>query len=346
MGSRSQPALLFRALSRQTSSMWRLVSLGLLFASLVMLPACGEGGKNAGPGRLRLAVIPKGTQHEYWKSVHAGALAAARELGIDIEWQGPQSEGDREGQVRVVENFVNAGVQGIVLAPLDATALVRPVEEAARAGIPTVVIDSGLNTKKRVAFVATDNYQGGVLAAGCLGELLAGKGQILVLRYQEGSASTMQREQGFLDTLQKDFPGVVVLDSNQYGGDLGKARKTADAMLLAHADIDGVFCPNESTTHGMLGALQAVGKAGKVRFVGFDANAPLVLGLTEGQIDGLVLQDPVSMGRRGVEVMVAKLRGHPVEPEEHTALQLATKANMLTPDVARVLHPDLSILDK
>jgi ribose transport system substrate-binding protein len=137
-----------------------------------------------------------------------------------------------------------------------------------------------------------------------------------------------------------------VLDSNQYGGDLGKARKTADAMLLAHPDIDGVFCPNESTTHGMLGALQAIGKAGVVRFVGFDANAPLVQGLTDGQIDGLVLQDPVGMGKAGVEAMVAHLRGQKVEPEQHTALQLATKANMQTPDVARVLHPDLSILGK
>lgn len=327
--------------------MRRLVWLTLLATTWFSSTACSDASSGAsGSDRIRIAVIPKGTQHEFWKSVHAGALAAASSLGVDIDWKGPQPEGDREAQIRVVENFVNAKVQGLVLAPVDETALAAPVEDAARGGVPTVVIDSGLKTARRVAFIATDNYQGGVLAAQLLGKLLGGKGSIVVLRFQEGSASTMAREQGFLDTLQRDSPDVRIEDSSQYGGDLGKARRTADALLLAHPDIDGVFCPNESTAHGMLGALEAVGKAGAVRFVGFDANETLVQGLASGHIDGLVLQDPVGMGRRGVEAMVAHLRGEAVAAEQHTALMLATKANMDAPEVHRLLHPDLSILGK
>lgn len=327
--------------------MRRLVWLILLAITWFSSTACSDASSGAGgSGRIRIAVIPKGTQHEFWKSVHAGALAAARDLSVDIDWKGPQPEGDREAQIRVVENFVNAGVQGLVLAPVDDTALVMPVEEAARGGVPTVVIDSGLKTAQRVAFIATDNYRGGVLAAQQLGQKMAGKGSIVMLRFQEGSASTMAREQGFLDTLQRDFPDIRIVDSSQYGGDLGKARKTADALLLAHPDIDGVFCPNESTAHGMLGALEAVGKAGKIAFVGFDANETLVRGLAAGHIDGLVLQDPVGMGRRGVEAMVAHLHKQPVTAEQHTSLMLATKANMDAPEVGRLLHPELSILDK
>jgi ribose transport system substrate-binding protein len=320
----------------------------VLLGLAAFLPsACGGSAGADSKGKLRLAVIPKGTANEFWKSIHAGAEEAAKQLDVAILWQGPQPENDREAQIRVVENFVNAKVDGIVLAPVDETALVRPVEDAARGGVPTVVIDSGLDTQKRVAFVATDNHQGGVLAAERLGQLLGGKGNVILLRYQEGSASTMAREAGFLETIKAKFSGIKMVSDNQYGsGDLGKARSTSDSLLLAHPDVDGIFCPNETTTHGMLLALEAVGKAGKVKFVGFDASDPLVQGLEKGEIHGLVVQDPVTMGRQGVEAMVAHLRGKPVEPVQHTALGLATPENRTEPQMARLLHPDLSILGR
>jgi ribose transport system substrate-binding protein len=320
-------------------------------AGLVALAgaACGGSGAGADPtaaGRLRIAVVPKGTQHEFWKSIHAGAAQAALDLGVDIDWKGPQPENDREAQIRVVENFVTAKVAGIVLAPCDETALAVPVEEAKRAGVPTVVIDSGLRTAAKVAFVATDNRAGGVRAAEHLGQLLAGKGKVVVLRFMEGSASTMAREAGFLDTLKAKFPGVEILSDNQYGRDLEKARRAAEALLLKHKDVDGVFCPNESTTHGMLLALEAAGRAGKVRFVGFDASEPLLLGLERSHIDGLVLQDPVTMGRKGVETLVAHLRGQAIPGEVVTDLVLATPQNRGEPRVMALLQPDLSILGK
>src|SRR5216683_8201829 len=175
----------------------------LIFAVCIAVAVFGcnrSGPKGAGTGKkLTIAVIPKGTSHEFWKSIHAGSIKAARELsteGITVEiiWKGPLREDDREQQIQVVEGFTSQGVDGIVLAPLDSKALVRPVEEAKRLGIPTVVIDSGLESDQVVSFVATDNHKGGELAGEELGRLLGGKGKALLLRYQEGSASTEDRE--------------------------------------------------------------------------------------------------------------------------------------------------------
>jgi ribose transport system substrate-binding protein len=305
----------------------------------VLLSAAGCNRDPAVAGRPVIAVVPKGTQHEFWKSVHAGAAAAAAAAGVEIQWNGPQLEGDRASQIQLLQNFISKRVQGIVLAPVDQVAIATVVAEAKAAGVPTVVIDSALDGDAHVAYVATDNKEGGGVAAARLGELLAGKGKVVMLRFQQGSASTMAREAGFLEVLAAKFPGVQVISDEQYAGDLDKARAAADSLLVAHPDVDGVFCPNESTTHGFLLALQSCGKAGKVRFVGFDASPPLVDGLERGQIHGLVLQDPVAIGRRGVETMVAHLRGQHYERVQTTPLLLATPENRTRPDVAALLHP-------
>jgi ribose transport system substrate-binding protein len=124
--------------------------------------------------KYRIAVIPKGTTHEFWKSVHAGAAQAAKEAGnIEIFWKGPLQENDTEGQINVVQEFITKKVNGIVLAPLDSQALVASVKDAKQQGIPTVIFDSGLGDESIiVSYVATDNYQGGAMAAKRLAEVL------------------------------------------------------------------------------------------------------------------------------------------------------------------------------
>src|SRR5258706_13062616 len=169
-----------------------------------------------------IAVIPKGTTHEFWKSINAGAVKAQRELNeqgtkVEIIWKGPLREDDRDQQIQVVENFISRKVSGIVLAPLDSKALVQPVNTAARAKVPVVVFDSDLQSDKYVSFVATDNYKGGVLAGEQMAKLLGNKGNVILLRYQVGSASTEAREAGFLDALKK-FPDIKIISSGQRGG--------------------------------------------------------------------------------------------------------------------------------
>lgn len=313
----------------------------------VAVAACGGGSPAAGSAKvLRIAVVPKGTAHDFWQSVHAGALTAARRLGVAIDWVGPQPEGDREAQIRLVETSVTRAVDGLLLAPVDRVALAPAVAEAKRGGVPTVVFDSGLDGDAHVGFVATDNRRGGEQAGETLGGLLDGRGKVIVLRYQEGSASTAAREDGCLAVLRARHPGIEIVSDNQYAPNLDKARAVAEALLLRHRDVAGVFCPNESTTHGMLLALEAAGVAGKVKCVGFDSSPPLLDGLAKGHLHALVVQDPVAMGARGVELLVAHLRGEAVPAVEHTALVVATPHNREEPAVRALLRPDLSVLGR
>jgi ribose transport system substrate-binding protein len=309
-----------------------------------------EGGSGAGsadePERRTIAVIPKGTTHVFWRSVHAGALAAAHDLDVDIVWQGPQREDDRSAQVRVVEDMISRGVDAIVLAPLDDRALVPVATEASREHIPVVIFDSGIQWDGLVSFVATDNRQGGVLAAERMNELLGGAGRVMMMRYQEGSASTSERERGFLETMEQRFSQIEIVSSNQYGGATTEtAYQTAENLLVRFPDVDGVFTPNESTTFGMLRALQEGNRAGEVKLVGFDANEALVTALRQGQVHGLVLQNPMRMGELAVRTAVARLDGQPVEPRIDTGATMVTRDNMDEPTVAALLSPDLSILD-
>jgi len=294
------------------------------------------------PAPRKIAVIPKGTTHEFWKSVHAGANKAGKELGVEIIWKGPVREDDREEQIKVVESFVASGVSAIVLAPLDDTALVPAAKEASQQGIPVVIIDSDIKWDGRVSFVATDNYKGGQLAAMRLGQLLGEKGKVIVLRYQEGSASTAQREAGFIDTVKSAFPGVQLVSTNQYGGATTEsAYKTSENLLVKYKQFDGVFCPNESTTFGMLRALQDGKRAGQVKFVGFDSSEKLVEALRSDQIQGLVLQNPFRMGELGVRAAVDKLEGRAVQPRIDTGVGIATHENMNGPELKALLSPDL-----
>lgn len=211
--------------------------------------------------KWRIIVIPKGTTHEHWKTIHAGAVKAANDLGnVEIVWLGAQKEDDRTAQIALIQSAVAAKVDGIILAPLDSKTLVAPVEAAVNAGIPVVVFDSALESTKPISFVATDNLHGGKLAGERLAERLHGKGKIIMMRYALGSASTEEREKGFLEAI-KSFPEIAILSDDQYAGATSdSAQRTAQSLVTRYrGQVDGVFCPNESSTSGMLRALEDAG---------------------------------------------------------------------------------------
>jgi ribose transport system substrate-binding protein len=296
-----------------------------------------------------IAVIPKGTTHEFWKSINAGAFKARDELTaqgvkVDVIWKGPLREDDRDQQIQTVENFTSRRVSGIVLAPLDSRALVRPVANAVRAKIPVVIFDSDLNADNYVSFVATDNYKGGAMAGQEMGRLLGGKGNVILLRYAVGSASTEAREKGFLDTLKEKFPAIKLLSADQYAGPTRETSYQAAQNLLSRfgRDVDGVFCPNENSTIGMTKALRDINRAGgKVKMLGFDAGSQSVADMKSGDVQGLVVQNPVLMGYKGVMIMVEHLQGKPVEKRIDTGVVLVTKENMEQPQIKELLNPPL-----
>lgn len=320
-------------------------------AALAAVAACGasQAAKGSRGRPYRIAVVPKGQTHEFWRTVHAGAIRAARDLaakGIHVEltWKGPLREDDREQQVQVVESFATQGMDGIVLAPLDDKALVRPVEEARRLGVPTVVFDSALASSEIVSFAATDNYKGGALAADALAEAMGGKGKALLLRYAEGSASTADRERGFLDRLAQKWPGLELVSSDQYAGATrDTAKRASENLLNRHGrEVQGIFAVNESAASGMLLALQDAGLAGTVKYVGFDSNQAFVDAMRKGEMQAFVLQDPFRMGGLAVETLVDSLQGKPVAKRVDTGVTLATPANLDSPEIRALIEPPLA----
>ncbi|MEA2239496.1 MAG: ribose transport system substrate-binding protein [Thermoanaerobaculia bacterium] len=319
----------------------------ILIAIAILFLACSKTEQKTGKS-FTLAVIPQGSTHEFWKSIHAGAMKAAQDeakagVNVTIIWKGPMREDDREQQVQVVEGFVTQHVNGIVLAPFDKNALVRPVEEAKRAGIPTVVVDSGLESADPISFVASNNYHGGELAADEMGRLLGGKGKVLALRYQEGVFSTEQREKGFIERIKAAYPSIELLSSNQFAGATRDTAKTAAENLLNRFgnDINGLFTPNESSTAGALLALEDAGKAGKIRFIGFDTSDVFVKAMRDGKLQGIVVQNPFRMGELGVKTVVAHLLGKPIEKRIDTGVTLITPATLDAAESQTLLHPPL-----
>lgn len=298
--------------------------------------------------RLTIAVIPKATSHEFWKSIHAGAVKAQRELEangtkIELIWKGPLREDDREQQIQVVENFVSRRVSGIVLAPLDSKALVAPVAHAARAKVPVVIFDSGLKSDKFLSFVATDNYKGGVLAGEQMGKVLGGKGNVVLLRYQVGSASTEEREMGFLDALKK-FPNIKIISSDQHGGATRELCYQAAQNVLNRfgKDVNGIFGPCEPVAVGIVMALRNAGRAGgNVKVVGFDAGTQINEAMKKGDVQAVIVQNPLRMGYLGVMTMVDHLRGNKVESRIDTGVYVVTPENMETAEIKELLYPPL-----
>lgn len=322
--------------------------------ALILSGGCGGSGDSdsgsKGSESVSVAVIPKGMTHEFWKSIHAGAIKASREISsseggksVEIIWNGPLKEDDREAQINIVDTMVLRGVDGIVLAPLDNRALVKPIENAGQVSIPVVVIDSGVETENYTSFVATDNFEGGRLGGEHLAKLLGGKGNVILVRYQEGSASTTKREEGFLTAI-KNYPDIKILSSNQYSGSTREtALKLAENLGRTYGDqLDGVFCPCEPVTVTMVKALKDLNLAGgKVKIVGFDASEASVKDLEAGDVQALVLQDPVNMGYLGVKTILAKLSGSTVEKRIDTGVSIITTENMAEPRSQELLFPPL-----
>lgn len=311
-------------------------------------PAGATGDAGTAPKSaetLKLGVIAKGTIHEYWLAVKAGAEAACAEEGVEMLWDGPSTETRHDEQRSILENMVSAGAKGIVIAPTSHEALVRPVESTVAGGVPVVVFDSNLDGDAYISFVATDNKAGGKLAGQAIIERTAGTPQrLLMLRYTEGSGSTRAREAGFEEAVA-EHEGVTLVDSQFTNGTTEGAIDVATNMLSRQVkdnklEIDGMFAANLPTTIGMMRALDRLAKQGvavNVVAMGFDSSEELINGLKDNKIQGLIVQDPYGMGYTGVKTMLAHLRGDAVPKYIDTGVTLVTLPDLDKSEVRKLL---------
>jgi ribose transport system substrate-binding protein len=319
--------------------------------------------------KYQIAVIPKGLTHEFWQSIHRGAEQAAGDLQehqgitVDVKWDGPLRENDAQAQISIIDRNIAAGVSGIVLAPQHSEVMVPPVAKATKAGVPVLIIDSGLSAEGQalmIKYIATDNYNGGRLAGEKLIRTMREEGntapKVILFRYQIGSESTDQREKGFEDYIERVVeqqnregqPTITWLSRDRYAGATqDSAQREATPLLnnLREKGIDGIFAPNESSASGMLLALRSLGLNKRVHLVGFDSSAPLIDALSEGNIDALVLQDPYRMGYLGVWTLVQHLEGKNVSPDGNKTLStgeyVVTRENLHDMKTRELVDPEL-----
>ena len=294
-----------------------------------------------GSRQKTIAVVPKATSHLFWQTVQAGAVAAGRDLHVNVLWNGPAQETDYSRQIQIVDSMIARHVDGLAVAAADRSALNASLDRAAKNKIPVTVFDSGVDSNAYMTFVATNNYEGGQLAGRKLAELIGGKGKIAMVMHAPGSFSTMERERGFEEVMLREFPGITIA-ARQFGmSDRSKAMAAAENMLTAHSDLTGLFASSEPSSVGTSLALKDRGLAGRVKLVAFDSTEGLVNDLSGGTISALVAQNPFKIGYQAVKTLVDKLSGQNPPHRMDLSATVITKADLDKPDIRALLFPEI-----
>jgi len=300
---------------------------------LTIVAGCGRSKKRT------IAMIPKGTAHLFYVTVHAGAAAAAKQYGIELEWNGPAAETDYSRQIQILDSYIARQVDGIAIAATEKTALNASLERAKAAKIPVTVFDSGVDSDNYMTFIATNKFEARQMGARKLAKLIGSKGKVAVLLHAPGSVSTMDRERGFQAVIDKEFPAIKIVAS-QYGmTDSAKSMAAAENMLTAHPDLDGLFASAEPGSVGAVQAIKARKLTGKLKFVSFDSSDGLIEALKEDVIQAMVVQDPYKMGHDAVVALADKLNGKAPPKRMDLSARVVTKADLEKPETQHLLNP-------
>jgi ribose transport system substrate-binding protein len=323
-----------------------LVALTLLTACVpaapapAAQPAAQEPAAQApAPGsKGEIVFIPKSTSATFYLFLVKGAQDKAKELGYTIDYQGPATEADIAAQVDLVRNIVKKKPAGILLAALDSKALIPAIEEATKAGVPVVMVDSGVDSDIPVASILTDQVKGGQMAGEQMAKLLGGKGLVADHGIQAGSVSA-GRSQGFQEAAKKG--GLTTLETQWTNADSAKSMNISTDELTAHPDLAGIFNACAASV-GDAQAVKAKGQAGKVKIVAFDPSPEVLPLFDDGTISAIIAQDPYQMGYQGVAALDAFKNGKPIANKNvQLAPVLITPENVKSPEVQALLQtPD------
>ena len=313
-----------------------------LIASAVLGLSTLFAGTSSFAKTNEIAVIVKTENANFWQNVKKGAEAAGKDLGNEykVTFQGPQAETAIDEEVNMVNNAINRGVSGIVLAASDPEALIPPVKKAFENGIPVVIIDSGINSdgKYYQSFLATDNRAAGKLAAE---KLLAKhgmkKGKVAVMSYTPGAASAIERTGGFMDEVKKQ-QDIKLMEPLYSQSDMVTALNQTIDVLTSNPDLTAIFGANEPTAVGMARAIKERGFAGKLIAVGFDGNQDLQNFVRDGTLEGIVVQSSYQMGYKGVNTINKIIKGEKVDKFIDTGVVFVTKDNIDSEEANAVLY--------
>jgi ribose transport system substrate-binding protein len=290
---------------------------------------------------IHLAVIPKSVGLDYWSKVESGAKCAASQLpGVKVTWNGVTDETDVVGQLNLLNNYIAQGVNGLVYAATDATAMSEVSTNATKAGIKVVSIDSGTTPQpSNVPLIETNNVSGAKLAADRLAKAIGPSGgKVAIIAFHAGTQTNDQRVQGFEAELKR-HPKLHLVGTQYSQNDYNTALTVTANILTANPDLKGLFAANESSDVGAVEAVRIAHRAGKVKIIGWDTSPDEVDGVRQGLVSGLISQDPFRMGYDGVRAAVSMLRHHGHPHNENTGAVMVTKSDLNNPTVRQFVTP-------
>ncbi len=314
----------------------RGITTAVIFFTILFIFYSGCSNKKS--RKLSILVTPQSVVASFWITVKAGADSAGKELGVDILWKGPPTEADINNQISILEDYINQRVDAIVLAALDSKALIPVVKRAVSKNIPVILIDSGIDSDDALSFIATDNILGANMAARTLVKLIGGKGKVALIPFFPGTSTSIQREKGFKEEIEK-YTDIELVTIQYSQNDIAIAMSVTENILTTFPDLDGIFAANEP---GAIGASQAVlarGLAGKVKIVGFDSAPNEIDALKKNIIQALVVQNPFKMGYLGVKSAVDVIRGKKIPKRIDTGVTVVTKENLYDEKTQKLLYP-------
>jgi ribose transport system substrate-binding protein len=328
-------------MKRWTNALAVTATLGLVALSPVETALAADN-------KYTIALIPGLTTDPFYITMHKGAEAAAKVVGVDLIFQGAP-EFNPVTQVPVLNAVIARKPSAILIAPTDKVQLVEPLKKAFEAGIPVITVDTFIGDGRYqtgsggadfpLSYIASDNILGGEIAARALAKAIGDKGKVYVSNVKPGISTTDQREQGFKEEMKK-HPNITVLETQFNDDDANKAASQFQSVFARNSDLAGVFGANLFSAMGAASGAKQAGASGKVKVAAFDAPSSIVPEIKAGTVDIAIAQHPAEIGYFGVIAAHAHLTGQSIPPLIGTGFTVIDKANVDDPNVKRFIYSD------
>jgi ribose transport system substrate-binding protein len=315
-----------------------LVLTALVVGCAPAAPAATQPPAASSSEKLYIPVISKGFQHQFWQAVKAGSEQAAKDLNVDITFEGPESEAMVDKQVEMFQTALDKNPAAICLAAVDSKAFEPLLQKAKAANVPVIGFDSGVDSDVPVSTASTDNIAATALAADKMAELIGGEGEVAIIAHDQTSRTGIDRVKGFTDQIKAKYPNITIVDTQYGGGDHLKSTDLAKAIIQAHPNLKGFFGANEGSIIGVLNAVTELGMEGKIVVIGYDSGKQQMDAIRAGTEAGAITQNPVGIGYKCVEAAVKASKGESLPKVIDTGFYWYDKTNIDDPQIKAVLY--------
>jgi ribose transport system substrate-binding protein len=315
----------------------KLLSLFSLIVLMLFAAACGktqetnsgtesskESTKTKDDGKIKIGVVLKSLNNDYWKFVEAGAKEAAEKYGVEVEVLGPPAETNFEEQIRMMEDQITKGVDALVVAPSQPKAAIPTFNKAKEAGIPVILIDTDADFGDKVSFIGTENYEAGKLAGKYIADLLNNGDKVAIIRGAMGDNTHNQRTDGAKEIFDSKGIQSIVQPADS---DRAKAVSVTENILTSNPDVKVVYATSDEMALGALKAVKSAGKTDQIKVIGFDGSPEGLQSILDGGLTASIAQKPYMIGFTGVEAGLKVAKGESVEKRIDTGADVITKDN-------------------